>query len=251
MAGNNDIVIQEEWLRTIDEEEITSVSEQICISTKRNVVESSVSLRNKVFLCGRHHYMLELLVGGMETFLKKRKSELKAEFDRDDYPGATDMKDKLAETNVMRRMEQKFQLVKEFIDVNGVVFDRYENDLHVENFEISGGAMEAMLSYMVELREHHKTIDNILSIYQKLQKRVKVSKNAIKLLDDFRQEKHKELKRLGKTSTIKELPITRVELFKNGDIYWTKVKCKDQGEDHGWLAMLESSKININSNLLD
>ncbi len=250
MAGNNDVAKQEEWLRTY-EEEITSVSEQIRISTKRNVVESSVSLRKKVFLCGRLHYMLELLVGGMETFLKKRKTELKAEFDRDDYPGATDMKDKLAETDVMRRMKQKFQLVKEFIDVNGVVFDRYENDLHVENFEISGGAMEAMLSYMVELREHHKTIDNILSIYQKLQKRVKVSKNAIKLLDDFRQEKHKELKRLGKTSTIKELPITRIELFKNGDIYWTKVKCKNQGESHGWLAMLESSKININSNLLD
>ena len=250
MAENAEVVIQEEWLRTV-EEEMTSVSEQIGISTKRNVVESSVSLRNKVFLCGRLHYMLKLLVGGMETFVKKRKIELKEEFDRDDYPGAIDMKDKLAETDVMRRMNQKFQLVKEFVDANGVVFDRYENDLHTENFEISEGAMEAMQSYMVELREHHMTIDNLLTIYLKLQKRVKVSKDAIKLLDDFRKEKHKELKRLGKTSTIKELPVTRIELFKNGDIYCAKVKCKDQGESHGWLATLESSKININPNLLD
>ena len=250
MAENGEVIIQEEWLRTV-EGEVASVLEQIDISTKRNSIESFTSLRNKVFLCGRHHYLLKLLVGGMEAFVKKRKIELKEEFDRDDYPGATDMKDKLAETDVMRRMNQKFQLVREFVDVNGVVFDRYENDLHTEQFEISGGAMESIQSYMVELRKHHTTIDNLLTIYLKLQKRVKVSKNAIKLLDDFRQEKHKELKRLGKTSTIKKLPITRVELFKNGDIYWTKVKCKDQGEDHGWLAMLESSKININSNLLD
>ena len=250
MAENGEVIIQEDWLRTV-EGEVTSVLEQIGISTKRNSIESFKSLQNKVFLCGRQHYLLKLLVGGMESFLKKRKIELKEEFDRDDYAGANDMKDKLAETNVMRRMNQKFQLVKGFVDMNDVVFDRYEDDLRTEQFEISERAMESIQWYTIELRKHHTTMDNLLTIYLKLQKRVKVSKDAIKLLDDFRKEKHKELKRLGKTSTIKELPTTRIELFKNGDIHWVKVKCKDQGQNHGWLASLESSRININPKLLD
>ena len=247
---NNEAAKQEEWLRAL-EEEVTSVLEQIGVSSKRNVVESFVSLKNKVFLCGRYHYMLKLLVGGTETFIKKRKIELKEEFDRDDYLGAADMKDKFAETNVMRRMNQKFQLVREFIDVNGAVFDRYESDLHTEQFGIAGGAMDAIQSYMVELKEHHMTADNLLSVYLKLQKRAKISKEAVQLLDSFNQEKHGELKRLGKTSEIKGLPITRIELFKNGDIYCAKVKCEDQGQNRGWLATLESSKVNINQNLLD
>ena len=119
---NADAAKQEEWLRAL-EEEVTSVLEQIGVSSKRNVVELFVSLKNKVFLCGRYHYLLKLLVGSTETFIKKRRIELKEEFDRDDYLGAADMKDKFAETNVMRRMNQKFQLVREFIDVNGAVFD--------------------------------------------------------------------------------------------------------------------------------
>ena len=247
---NADAAKQEKWLRAL-EEEVTSVLEQIGVSSKRNVVELFVSLKNKVFLCGRYHYLLKLLVGSTETFIRKRRIELKEEFDRDDYLGAVDMKDKLAETNVMRRMNQKFQLVREFIDVNGAVFDRYESDLHTEQFGIAGGAMDAIQSYMVELKEHHMTADNLLTVYLKLQKRAKISKEAVQLLDGFNQEKHGELKRLGKTSEVKELPVTRIELFKNGDIYCAKVKCKDQGQNRGWLATLESSKVNINQNLLD
>merc|ERR1711928_332468 len=113
----------------------------IGVSSKRNVVELFVSLKNKVFLCGRYHYLLKLLVGSTETFIKKRRIELKEEFDRDDYLSAVDMKDKLAETNVMRRMNQKFQLVRGFVDMNDVVFDRYEDDLRTEQFEISERAM--------------------------------------------------------------------------------------------------------------
>ena len=250
MAENGEVIIQEDWLGTI-EGEVMSVLEQIEISTKRNSIESFRSLEKKVFLCGRQHYLIKLLVGGMETFLKIRKIQLKEEFDRVDYVGTTDMKEKLAETNVMRRMNQKLQLVKGFVDMNRAVFDRYENDLQTEQFEIPEGDMESIQSYMIELRRHHTTMDNLLTIYLKLQKRVKISKDAIKLLDDFRKKKHKELQRLGQASTIKKLPITRIELFKNGDIHWVKVNCNDQGQNRGWLASLESSKININPNLLD
>ena len=161
------------------------------------------------------------------------------------------MKDKVAETDLMRHMNRKFQLIQEFVAANGAVFDRYEADLHAEQFGIAGGAMDAIQSYLVELREHHTTADNLLTIYLKLQKRAKISRDAIQLLDGFNQEKHSELKRSGKISEIKELPVSRIELFKDGEIHWVKVKCKDQGQNRGWLATLESSKINISQNLID
>ena len=250
MEENNEAAKQEQWLRTL-EEEAASVEEQIGLSSKRNIVESFVSLKNKIFLCGRYDYILKLLVGCMGTFIRKRRIELKDEFDREDYPGAIDMKEKLAETDLIRRMNLKSQLILEFVEVNRAVFDRYEIDLHAEQFGIAGGAMDAIQPYMVELREHHKSVDNLLTIYLKLQKRTKISKDAIQLLDGFNKEKHDELKRLGKISEVKELPITRIELFKGGDIHWVRVKYEDQGQNRGWLATLESSKININQNLLD
>ena len=247
---NSEVIKQEQWLRTL-EEEAASVQEQINLSSKRNIVESFVSLKNKVFLCGRYDYMLKLMVGCMETFVMKRKIELKDDFDREDYPGAIDMKDKLAKTDLMRRMNRKFQLIQEFVAANGVIFDRYEADLHAEQFGIAAGTMDAIQAYLVELREHHTAANNLLTIYLKLQKRAEISRDAIQLLDGFNQEKHNELKRLGKISEIKELPVTRIELFKDGEIHWVKVKCKDQGQNHGWLATLESSKINISQNLID
>ena len=247
---NNELIKQEQWLQTF-EEEITSVQEQINLSTKRNVVESYVSLNNKVFLCGRHDYMLKLMVGCMEKFVTKRKIELKRDFDREDYPGATDLKAKLAETELMRRMNRKLQLIQEFVTINRAVFDRYEADLHVEQYAIVAGTMDAIQSYLVELRVLHTAADNLLATYLKLQKRAKISRDAIQLLDGFNQEKHNELGRSGRVPEIKELPVTRIELFKDGEIHWVKVKCKDQGQNRGWLATLESSKINISQNLID
>ena len=249
-SENNELIKQEQWLRTY-EEEVTSVEEQINLSTKRNVVESYVSLNNKVFLCGRHDYMLKLMVGCMEKFVTKRKIELKRDFDREDYPGAIDLKAKLSETELMRRMNRKLQLVQEFVTINRAVFDRFEADLHVEQYAIVAGTMEAIQSYMVELRVFHTAADHLLATYLKLQKRAKISRNAIQLLDSFNQETYNELGRSGRFPEIKELPVTRIELFKDGEMYWFKVKCKDQGQNRGWLVTLESAKININPNLFD
>ena len=249
-SENNELIKQEKWLRTY-EEEVTSVEEQINLSMKRNVVESYVSLNNKVFLCGRHDYMLKLMVGCMEKFVTKRKIELKRDFDREDYPGAIDLKAKLSETELMRRMNRKLQLVQEFVTINRAVFDRYEADLHVEQYAIVAGTMEAIQSYMVELRVFHTAADHLLATYLKLQKRAKISRNAIQLLDSFNQETYNELGRSGRFPEIEELPVTRIELFKDGEMYWFKVKCKDQGQNCGLLATLESAKININLNLFD
>ena len=116
---------------------------------------------------------------------------------------------------------------------------------------VPAGTMDAIQSYLVELRVHHTAADNLLAIYLKLHKRAKISRDAIQLLDGFNQEKHNELSRSCRVSEIKELPVTRIELFKDGEMLWVKVKCKDQGQNHGWLATLESAKVNINLNLLD
>ena len=99
---NDDLIKQEECLDAALEGELKSVQEQINLSSMRNSVESIVSLNNKVFLCGRYDYMLKLIFGSTEEFVKKRKVVLMNDYGKEDYPGATNLKDKLAKTVVMR-----------------------------------------------------------------------------------------------------------------------------------------------------
>ena len=217
----------------------------------RNSVESFVSLNNKVFLCGRYNYMLKLLYGSMEEFIKIRKVVLMNDYGKEDYPGATNLKEQLAENLVIRRLGRKLQQVEEFVTTNKAVFDRFEAKLHAEQYEISAGTMEAIQSYLMELRVFHTAADNLLAIHLKLHERAKITRNAVQLLDSFNQEKYNNLDRSGRASDIKKLPVTPIELFKDGDMFWVKVKCKDQGRGRGWLATLESAKVNINLGLLE
>ena len=115
--------------------------------------------------------------------------------------------------------------------------------------------MEAIQSYLVELRVFHTAADNLLAIHLKLHERAKITRNAVQLLDSFNQEKYNELDRSGRASDIKKLPVTPIELFKDGDMFWVKVKVKDVrgiwNLESGWLATLESAKINVDLDLLD
>ena len=184
---NVDLAKQEEWLETL-EEELRSVQEQVNLSSKRNSVEAFSSLKNKVFLCGRYDYILKLIVGCTEGFVTKRRIELNNDFGREDYPGATGLKEKLAETVVVRRLNQKSQLLQEFVKENKAIFNRYEAELHAEQFAMSEGTVDAVQNYLVELRGLHATADTLLAIYLKLHERAMISRNAVQLLDSFNQE---------------------------------------------------------------
>ena len=85
--------------------------------------------------------------------------------------------------------------------------------------------MEAIQSYLGELRVFHTYADNLLTVHRKIHEKAKISRNAVQVLDSFNQEKYNDLDRSGRASDIKKLPITPIELFKDGDMCWNFMQC--------------------------
>ena len=247
---NPDLIDQEKRHESF-EEELRSVQEQINLSSKRNSVESFSSLSSKADLCGKYNYSLKLIYGCIEEFLKKRRIELQNEFGREDYHGGIGLSEKLNETEVMRYLDRRSQPVHEYVTLNTAIFDRYEDELHMEQFEMSMGTVEAIQVYLGELRRLHRVADTLLDIFQRVHKRAIVSRNAIALLDSFKQDQYNEMKKSGRKDEIVGLPITTIELFKDGDLLSVKVKVKDQGRGRGSSATLETSKVTVNLDLLE
>ena len=107
------------------------------------------------------------------------------------------------------------------------------------------GTVEAIQEYMGELRRFHKVADTLLDIFRKIHKKAMISRNAIALLDSFKQDQFDKMKKSGRTAEIVGSPITTIELFKDGDLL--SVKVRGQGSS----ATLETSKVTVNLDLFE
>lgn len=165
---------------------------------------------------------------------------IQKEYGHEEYHGGIGLKEQFNQNEVIQFLTRKLREVREYVAIDTEVMDRYNDELHREQFEMSMGTVSAIQEYVELLPKIHKTADTLLAIFREINKKAMITRNAVAILDSFTQDHFKELKNSGHMAEISAHPITGIELFKDGDLLNLRI----WGE--GASARLEASKININ-----
>ena len=231
------------------EEETRFIQNQTHLSLKKNAVESFAYLKSKADTCRKYKHLVKLVYGGIEEFIKKRKTEIRRDFDdKEDYIGGGYISRELQGTFLMRALRNKFPKVENYIEGKEMVFEAYENELRTRQLElVPVRTVDAIQEYLEEMNKLHKTVDIIQNIYQKIHKRAMMCRNAIILADSI---KYDDMIKAGRKDEISGLPITAVELFKDEEILTLKVKAEGREKPKQLEITLEASKLPVELSLM-
>ena len=231
------------------EEETRFIQNQTHLALKKNAVESFAYLKSKADTCRKYKHLVKLVYGGIEEFIKKRKTEIRRDFDdKEDYIGGGYISRELQGTFLMRALRNKFPKVENYIEGKEMVFEAYENELRTRQLElVPVRTVDAIQEYLEEMNKLHKTVDIIQNIYQKIHKRAMMCRNAIILADSI---KYDDMIKAGRKDEISGLPITAIELFKDEEILTLKVKAEGREKPKQLEITLEASKLPIELSLM-
>ena len=205
-------------------------------------------MKSKADTCRRYKHLIKLIYGSIEEFIKKRRTEIQRDFEREDYIGGSRISKELDGTFLMRALGDKFPTVENYITRNEMVFENYENELRTRQLDLVPMRMvEAIHEYLEEMKKLHKIVDIILNIYQKIHKRAMMCRNAIILADSI---KYDDMIKAGRKDEISGLPITAIELFKDEEILTLKVKAEGREKPKQLEITLEASKLPIELSLM-
>ena len=251
MAGelkNHDLIHRRSRYEYL-EEETRFIQNQAHLSLKKNAVESFAYLKSKADTCKKYKHLVKLIYGGIEEFLKKRRNEIRRDFnDKEDYIGGSHIGRELQGTFLMRALKNKLPKVENYIEGNEMVFEAYDNELRTRQLELVPiRTVDAIQEYLEEMKKIHKIVDIILDIYQKIHKRAMMCRNAIILADSI---KYDDMIKAGRKNEIPGLPTTFVELFKDEEILTLKVKAVGREKPNLLEVTLEASKLPVELSLM-